>query len=177
MVLFLCLKPDGEVREEEKNINSKFELGETLSLQYLKGVVDNKGKGKIQQLHVWEFGGNQIYIYGWCSGNADVLSNHSLPSPLHDKKFYGDLICFLVSDNQLIDFSEGYYLDFFQNNWEEEPAYEEDEDEEDSVSENEEVDVDEELENNDDNAEMNTIEIILTDTYDELQLEPEYFEI
>lgn len=176
MVLFLCLKPDGEVREEDKSINSKFELGETISLQYLKGIIDNKGKGKIQQLHVWEFGGNQIYIYGWCSGNSEMVSNHSLPSPLHDQKFYGDLVCFLVSDNKLIDFSEGYYLDFFQNNWEEEPLDEEDEDDEEEASDNEELYPDE-VDNNDDNVEMDTIEIILTNTYDELQMEPEYFEI
>ncbi len=173
MVLFLCLKPDGEVREEEKSINSKFELSDTISLQYLKGVIDNKGKGKIQKLHVWEFGGNQIYIYGWTSGNADLVSNHCLPAPLHESKFYGDMICFLVSDNNLIDFSEGYYLDFFQNNWEEEPM----DDENSDVSENEDEE-EETLDQVEDDSEIgDTIEIILTDTYDELQIEPEYIEI
>ena len=83
------------------------------------------------------------------------------------------MICFLVSDNKLIDFSEGYYLDFFQNNWEEEPM----DDENSDVSDNEEEE-EETLDQVEDDSEIgDTIEIILTNTYDELQMEPEYIEI
>ena len=170
MVLFVCLKPDGEVREVDKNINNKFELDETISLQYLKGVIDNKGKGKIQRLHIWEFGGNDIYIYGWTEGNAEMLSNHSMPSPLNNQKYYGDLMCFLVSNGNIIDFTEGFYLDFFQNNWEDEPYEDDDEDEDDEEEiKSEDEEIDDEIED--------TIEIILTTADDELQLEPEFIEV
>ena len=174
MVLFVCLKPDGEVREVDKNINNKFGLDETMSLQYLKGVIDNKGKGKIIRLHIWDFCGNKIYIYGWTAGNSEILSNHSLPSPLNNQKCYGDLLCFLVSNNSIIDFTEGFYLDFFQNNWEDEPC--EDDDDDDEVKSDDEDDEDDEDNEDIDDENENTIEIVLATSNDELQLEPEFIE-
>jgi len=169
MVLLLCLKPDGEVREVEKNLSDKFVLDETISLQYLKGVIDNKGKGKIERLTIWDFNNYNIYIYGWTKGSDDILTNHSLPNPLHNEKIYGDLLCFLTNDsNVIIDFTEGFYLDFFQNNWEDNPEEEEEEeeDEEDKFSEDEEID----------DEETNTLELLII-TDEELKLEPEYLGI
>ena len=169
MVLFLCLKPDGEVREIDKSLNSKLTLDDTIGLQYLKGVIDTKGKGKIERLNIWEFNGFHIYIYGWTKGTDDILSNHSLPSPLNDTKVYGDLLCFLVSNGVIIDFTEGFYLDFFENNWEDNPDEEElEEDEEDE----EEILEDEEVEEED----IDTVEIVVVSN-EELQLEPEYLGI
>jgi hypothetical protein len=174
MVLFLCLKPDGEVREVDKNLSNKFQLEETIGLQYLKGVIDIKGKGKIERLTIWDFNNYKIYIYGWTKGSEDILTNHSLPSPLNNCKIYGDLLCFLTSNNEIIDFTEGFYLDFFQNNWEDNP--EEDEEEEDA----EELDEEDENESEDDEIDeeehTNPLELLIL-TNEELQLESEYLGI
>lgn len=171
MVLFLCLRPDGEVKELEKTLNPKFKLEDTLGLQYLKGVIENKGKGKIERLFIWNFQGYQIYIYGWKKGTEEQINSHSLPKPLHEDTFYGDFLCFLVSNGEIIDFNEGFYLDFFQNDWEE--AVEEDElgsemGEEDNDIENPEEDEGEE-------EPIQEIEIVVIE--DELQIEPEYMGI
>ena len=173
MVLFLCLKPDGEVKEVEKVLNPKFQLDETLSLQYLKGVIECKGKGKIERLFIWTFQGNQIYIYGWKKGQPDQINSHSLPKPLHEESFYGDLLCFLVCNEQLIDFTEGFYLDFFQNDWEEA-------DEDDEIECDEEIIEIEKLdeEDEDDETELVIIEEEAKYGYsDELVMEPEYMGI
>jgi hypothetical protein len=170
MVLFLCLKPDGEVREVDKNISNKIQLDETIGLQYLKGVVDNKGKGKIERLTIWDFNNYKIYIYGWTKGSDDILTNHSLPAPLNNSKIYGDLLCFLTSNNEIIDFTEGFYLDFFQNNWEDNPDEELEDDEEENDSEKEEI---EEIDDEDD---VNTLEFLIL-TNEELKVEPEYLGI
>lgn len=170
MVLFLCLKPDGEVKEVDKTLNPKFQLDETLSLQYLKGVIENKGKGKIERLYVWNFQYNQIYIYGWKKGSHEQINNHSLPKPLNEDTFYGDLVCFLVCNDQMIDFTEGFYLDFFQNDWEEA------DDDEMECDEEEIVEI-EELEEDDDDEELAEPVIIHEIQYqysDELSMEPEY---
>jgi len=167
MVLFLCLRPDGDVKEIEKTLNSKFKLEESLSLQYIKGVLENKGKGKIERLYIWTFNGYQIYIYGWKKGCPDQINSHSLPKPLNEDTFYGDMLCFLVSQSEIIDFNEGFYMDFFQNEWEE--------------AENEELEIlsdnEEEIENStiedddDDHIITHEIQIVYTD---ELEIEPEY---
>lgn len=170
MVLFLCLKPDGEVREVEKTINNKFVLDETICLQYLKGIIDNKGKGKIERINIWEFNGYHIYIYGWTKGPDDILSNHSLPYPLNSQKIYGDLICFLTSNGVMIDFTEGFYLDFFQNNWEDTP-----EDDEEELDEEDEAEIDEEEDEELEDDGIDTVELVISYN-EELQMEPEYLE-
>ena len=167
MVLFLCLKPDGEVKEVEKTLNPKFKLEDTLALQFLKGVLENKGKGKIEKLFIWTFQGYQIYIYGWKKGAADQINSHSLPKPLQEETFYGDMLCFLVSsNNEIVDFNEGFYLDFFQNDWEEAA---EDEIEEE-LSDNEEV-IEIVEEDDDDLPIQEEVQIVFID---ELAIEPEY---
>lgn len=166
MVLFLCLKPDGEVKEVEKTLNPKFALEDTLALQFLKGVLENKGKGKIEKLFIWTFQGYQIYIYGWKKGIPDQINSHSLPKPLNEDTIYGDMLCFLVSNNQIIDFNEGFYLDFFQNDWEEAA---EDEEIEETLSDNEEIV--EIVEEEDDDLPVQEVQIVYVD---ELTIEPEY---
>jgi hypothetical protein len=173
MVLFLCLKPDGEVREVDKNLSDKFQLDETIGLQYLKGVVDNKGKGKIERLTIWDFNNYKIYIYGWTKGSDDILTNHSLPNPLNNQKIYGDLLCFLTINNEIIDFTEGFYLDFFQNNWEDNPEND-DEELEEELEEVDKMDDSEDEEMNEEDT--NILEFIIL-TNEELQIEPEYLGI
>ena len=123
-MMFLCLKPDGEVREVKRSLNPKFVVGDaTLSLQYLKGVIEVKGRGKVEQLCMWEFMGNTVHMYGWKNGSPDTQTAHSLPKPLDKERIYGDVLCFrtegiqneIETDSVLLDMTENMYLDFYQS--------------------------------------------------------------
>jgi len=121
-MMFLCLKPDGDVCEVKRSLNPKFVVGDTtLGLQYLKGVVETKGRGKIERLCSWDFQGNTVYMYGWRNGADDIVSCHSLPKPLDKERVYGDILCFMTATTMdedgtppILDFTEAMYLDFFQ---------------------------------------------------------------
>jgi len=125
-MMFLCLKPDGDVCEMKRSLNPKFVVGDTtLGLQYLKGVVETKGRGKIERLSSWDFQGNTVYMYGWKNGTDESVSCHSLPKPLDKERVYGDILCFMTatataeeddeaSTTPILDFTEAMYLDFFQ---------------------------------------------------------------
>jgi hypothetical protein len=125
-MMFLCLKPDGDVCEMKRSLNPKFVVGDTtIGLQYLKGVVETKGRGKIERLSSWDFQGNTVYMYGWKNGTDESISCHSLPKPLDKERVYGDILCFMTataedvegddtSASHILDFTEAIYLDFFQ---------------------------------------------------------------
>ena len=65
MVLFLILDLGGDVREVEKKVNSSFKLDESLSLTGIKGVIQNKGKSKLERLVIWHDNDIDIHVYGY----------------------------------------------------------------------------------------------------------------
>lgn len=164
MVVFLLLKIDGDVLEYSKSVEAKLKLEDTIGLQHLKGVIENKGKGKIQRLHVWEVDDYKIHAYGWKKG--DRQNTHTIPKPLDEVQLYGDVVLFKTVDDTFINIYEADYLEFYQNQaWENE--YE-------TASESDSEYSSDELEEDEDNFENDLPEIVPEQVIDELQLEPEY---
>jgi len=171
MVIFLLLKPDGDVIDVDKNLSNNFKLEDTISLISLKGVITNKGKGKIERLNIWQYKNSNIHIYGWKNGAHDMITNHALPKPLDGHIYYGDLLIFMETAGMIVDFPETSYIDFFNE------SYDEDYDNNDQYSnyENDEETVEEivEIEIEDDNEELyEDVNEIALDM--ELQIEQEY---
>lgn len=181
MVQLLILDISGDVREVEKKITPSFKLDDTLPLTVLKGVIEHKGKSKLERLAIWNDDNLDIHVYGFTKGSDDIQNVHSLPAPLDNRVFYGDILLIGYCDDTFVDMNESIYLDFFSNH-----AFDEHDDDlpEDAV------DVDEEeeeyLEPNDDLEESTefVIEIqdddaVIPEVYycDELQLEPEWVPI
>lgn len=144
MTKFIVLRPDAQVVELEKKFSVNFKLDQTLSLLHLKGVIENKGKGKIERIHSWDICNSEhIHLYGWKKGTNDP-SQHSLPSPLDNMRLYGDILCFLTgAEDKLCNLTEDIYLEFFQNShWIEQGGGDDDEDAEaNDMGETEDADV------------------------------------
>ena len=70
MVIFLLLKPDGDVIDVDKNLSSSFKLEDTISLISVKGVITNKGKGKIERLNIWQ---HKTVIYTYMDGKMEHM--------------------------------------------------------------------------------------------------------
>lgn len=171
MVIFLLLKPDGDVIDVDKNLSNNFKLEDTISLISVKGVITNKGKGKIERLNIWQYKNSNIHIYGWKNGAHDMITNHALPKPLDGQTYYGDLLIFMETAGIIVDFPETSYIDFFNE------SYDEDYDNNDQESnyENDEETVEEivEIEIEDDDEELyEDVDEIVVDM--ELQIEQEY---
>jgi hypothetical protein len=167
MVVLLVLDRLGEIVEHNKNLN--FELGDELSLLKLKGVVNNKGKGKLTRQVIWNYNNIDIHCYGYTEGSA--INEHKLPKPLDKSKLYGDLVLIGSSNSNFVDLTESHYYEFFSNK-----DYEDIEDGEyvyeisvkDEEEEEEEIIIEEEEEEEEDTIEVNII------IANELQPEDEY---
>ena len=169
MVIFLLLKPDGDVIDVDKNLSNSFKLEDTISLISVKGVITNKGKGKIERLNIWQHKNSNIHIYGWKNGAHDMITNHALPKPLDGGTYYGDLLIFMETAGILADFPETSYIDFFNESYDEEY----DNNDQDSNFENDEEAAEEiiEIEIEDDDMYEDEEEIIIDM---ELKIEEEY---
>jgi hypothetical protein len=169
MVIFLLLKPDGDVIDVDKNLSSSFKLEDTISLISVKGVITNKGKGKIERLHIWQHKNSNIHIYGWKNGAHDMITNHALPKPLEGVTYYGDLLIFMETGGILTDFPETSYIEFFNESYDEEYDNNDESQFENEEEVNEEVI---EIEEEDEDNMCEDEEEIIVDV--ELQIEEEY---
>ncbi len=169
MVIFLLLKPDGDVIDVDKNLSNSFKLEDTISLISVKGVITNKGKGKIERLNIWQYKNSLIHIYGWKNGAHDMITNHALPKPLDGGTYYGDLLIFMETAGILADFPETSYIDFFNESYDEEYDNNDENQFDNEEEVNEEVI---EIEQEDDDELYEDQEEIVIDL--ELQIEEEY---
>jgi hypothetical protein len=113
MVLFLILDLGGDVREVDKNVSSSFKLDETLPLTGIKGVIQHKGKSKLERLVIWHENDTDIHVYGYKSGTADIINRHCPPKPLDKMELYGDILMIACMGDQIVDMNETMYLDLF----------------------------------------------------------------
>jgi hypothetical protein len=180
MVVILVLGKPGDIVEHDKNI--KFSLGDEISLTSLKGVVNNKGKGKLTRQFIWEENGININLYGYSQGTRDQINIHKLPKPMDKATLYGDMVIIATNTkNTIVDYAESSYYEFFTNNTYETRSNVDDEDEDgfivdDSSDSDSETDNEQTLED--------TLDDMADDTIDyhndhaiiknELQLESEY---
>lgn len=136
MTKFIVLRPNAEIVEYEKEFKSTFKLDKTISLLHLKGIIENKGKGKIELVHTWNIcNGEHIHMYGWKKG--DMPSQHVLPAPIDSNRLFGDILCFMTTRDSLSNLNEEIYAEFFQN------SHWLDQADDEIVGEEEEVDADE----------------------------------
>ena len=177
---FIVLKPDGEVSEQQRILNAKFVLGDTIPIIYLRGSVETKGKGAIERLHQYAHGNHIIHIYGWKKGADTIISTHTLPKPLDNIELYGYIIVFstcAIETEIFVSITENDYIEFFNTMYElsddTDEIHESDCEEEQDPEEQDEQE-DHEQDEQDDNHEEQCIEIVMFDG--ELQIEPEYFE-
>jgi hypothetical protein len=115
MVLFLILDLGGDVREVEKKVNSSFKLDESLSLTGIKGVIQNKGKSKLERLVIWHDNDIDIHVYGYKSGSSDIINRHCPPKPLDKMELYGDILMIACMGSEIVDMNETMYLDLFND--------------------------------------------------------------
>ena len=113
MVLFLILDSGGDVREIEKNVSSSFKLDESLPLTSIKGVIQHKGKSKLERLVIWHENDTDIHVYGYKSGTSDIINRHCPPKPLDKMELFGDILMIACADDKIVDMNETMYLDLF----------------------------------------------------------------
>lgn len=113
MVLFLILDSGGDVREVEKNISSSFKLDESLQLTSIKGIIQHKGKSKLERLVIWHENDTDIHVYGYKSGTSDILNRHCPPRPLDKMELFGDILMIACMGDDIVDMNETMYLDLF----------------------------------------------------------------
>ena len=113
MVLFLILDSGGDVREVEKNISSSFKLDESLQLTSIKGIIQHKGKSKLERLVIWHENDTDIHVYGFLSGTSDILNRHCPPRPLDKMELFGDILMIACMGDDIVDMNETMYLDLF----------------------------------------------------------------
>lgn len=113
MVLFLILDSGGDVREIEKNVSSSFKLDETLPLTTIKGVIQHKGKSKLERLVIWHENDTDIHVYGYKSGTSDIINRHCPPRPLDKMELFGDILMIACAEDKIVDMNETMYLDLF----------------------------------------------------------------
>jgi hypothetical protein len=113
MVLFLILDLGGDVREVEKNVNSSFKLDETLPLTSIKGVIQHKGKSKLERLVIWHENDTDIHVYGYKSGTPQMINRHCPPKPLDKMELFGDILMIACMADEIVDMNETMYLDLF----------------------------------------------------------------
>ena len=113
MVLFLILDSGGDVREIEKNVSSSFKLDESLPLTSIKGVIQHKGKSKLERLVIWHENDTDIHVYGYTSGTSDIINRHCPPKPLDKMELFGDILMIACADDKIVDMNETMYLDLF----------------------------------------------------------------
>jgi hypothetical protein len=113
MVLFLILELGGDVREIDRKVNSSFKLDESLSLTSIKGVIQNKGKSKLERLVIWHDNDTDIHVYGYKSGTSEIINRHCPPKPLDKMELYGDILMIACANDKIVDMNETMYLDLF----------------------------------------------------------------
>ena len=113
MVLVLTLDSGGDVREVEKNISSTFKLDESLPLTSIKGIIQHKGKSKLERLVIWHENGTDIHVYGYKTGTPDMINRHCPPKPLDKMELFGDILMIACMDDEIVDMNETMYLDLF----------------------------------------------------------------
>jgi hypothetical protein len=113
MVLFLILDLGGDVREVERNVSSSFKLDETLPLTSIKGVIQHKGKSKLERLVIWHENDTDIHVYGYKSGTPQMINRHCPPKPLDKMELYGDILMIACMADEIVDMNETMYLDLF----------------------------------------------------------------
>jgi hypothetical protein len=113
MVLFLILDVSGDVKEVEKNINPSFKLEQYLPLTSIKGVIQHKGKSKLERLVIWHENDTDIHVYGYKSGTSDNINRHCPPKPLDKIELYGDILMIASIDDKIVDMNEIMYIEMF----------------------------------------------------------------
>lgn len=113
MVLFLILDIGGDVREVDKKITASFKLDDTIALTSIKGIIQNKGKSKIERLVIWHDNEIDIHVYGFKSGTKELINRHCPPKPLDNIELFGDILMIASHNNEIIDMNETMYLDLF----------------------------------------------------------------
>lgn len=191
MVLFLILNSSGDVKEVEKTISSTFKLEQYLSLTSIKGVIQHKGKSKLERLVIWHVNDTDIHVYGYKSGTTDNINRHCPPKPLDKMELYGDILMIASIEDKIVDMNEIMYLEMFNEMMEDYDNHSEKSIDiyDDILPEDAEI-IEDEI-NNDNNSycsNEHTIEVIedndnddvscdIEITYDvELEIEPEYID-
>jgi len=118
MVLFLILDCSGDVKEVEKTISSSFKLEQYLPLTSIKGIIQKKGKSKLERLVIWHENDIDIHVYGYKSGSSDNINRHCPPKPLDKIELYGDILIIASIDDKIVDMNEIMYLEMFNETME-----------------------------------------------------------
>ena len=106
MVLSICLKTNGEIKEFDLNENHVDNINlETFNSIKLKNIQPQKNCRKCQPEKIensgFEFDKNKILIYVWKEGNAGQENKHELPPP-NDKELYFDNIYIIACNKKKI---------------------------------------------------------------------------
>ena len=78
----------------------------------VKSIVNNSNLNK---LHVWEYKGFDVIIYGSKDGNAGNENKYDLPPPLDCELFFDDLYIIKYKDENIIDFDKEDYENFYND--------------------------------------------------------------
>jgi len=98
-------------KEGSKSISSiPNDLINLLNLNKIKGVLKNKGVGKIILLHTFLLYDTTLELWGWVNGRAGQENKHELPPPIDTILYFGDILCIKRnSDHSIIELTINDY--------------------------------------------------------------------
>ena len=107
MVTYLILEFGGTIRE----ITSKDTSG--INSKTLDPLANVKGKGELEIVAKINYYDSFIVLYGWPNGDSPALLNLHLNKtflPITNKKYYGDIFCFILDKNDnILDLDKKIY--------------------------------------------------------------------
>ncbi len=80
----------------------------------IKKFLKKKGTGNAQKLGSWTYNNNKVKFYGWEDGNAGKENKHEIPPPYDTNLYFGDLLVVNSHGNNLINFTQEDYNNFFE---------------------------------------------------------------
>ena len=80
----------------------------------IKKFLKKKGTGNAQKLGSWTYNNNKVKLYGWEDGNAGKENKHEIPPPYDTNLYFGDLLIVNSHGNNLINFTQDDYNNFFE---------------------------------------------------------------
>ena len=77
-------------------------------------IINNKN---IDKIHIWNYKGNELILYGCIEGKAGCENKHDLPPPLDNSLFFNDMYIIKYSNNKVVDLLLDEYNMFYEDSF------------------------------------------------------------